>query len=80
MRCWGHQRPSASRTVERRPVKARLTDDAARGWDRICTQHNVTFTALMQALGEQLAQGDSLDVDAAVTRAHEVDRERRSRR
>jgi hypothetical protein len=66
--------------VERRPVKARLTFDAAAGWDRICTRRNVTFTALMQALGEQLTQGDQLDVETAVARAHEVDRERRSRR
>jgi hypothetical protein len=40
----------------------------------------VTFTALMQALGEQLAGSDRLDVEAAVARAHDVDRERRSRR
>lgn len=66
--------------MERRPVKARLTEDAAGGWDRICTVRNVTLTALMQAIGEQLAAGDHIDLEAAVQRAQHVDRERRSRR
>jgi hypothetical protein len=57
-----------------------LTPDAAAGWDRLCTRRNVTFTALLQALGEQLTEAPALDVEAAVARAHEIDRERRSRR
>jgi hypothetical protein len=49
--------------VDWRVVKARLTPDAAAGWDRLCTRRNVTFTALMEALGEQLAAGTPAALD-----------------
>ena len=59
----------------------RLTERSAGGWDRLCTRHNVTFTALLEAFGQLIAEGDdSPTVDAAIALAQEIDRDRRSRR
>lgn len=67
--------------VARRPLQAKLTDTAADGWDRLCTRQRVTYTALIEALGEQLAAGDDtwLPVEI-IDRAHQIDWERRTRR
>lgn len=62
-------------------MQAKLTDEAAAGWDRYCTRRNVTYTALMEALGQRLADGDDTWLpEDVVARAHAIDRERRSRR
>lgn len=62
-------------------MQARLTEDAAAGWDRACTRRNITWTALIEALGERLAVGDDGWLpDDVVDRARQVDRARRSRR
>lgn len=62
-------------------MQAKLTDEAAAGWDQLATRRNVTFTALMEALGELLAASEVEWVpDEAIARAHELDRQRRSRR
>jgi hypothetical protein len=58
----------------------RLTDDAAAGWDRLCTRRGVTMTALIEALGRSLNEGEEWVPDDAIRRAREIDRERRSRR
>lgn len=61
---------------------ARLTDDAAKAWDRLCTDHGVSFTTLIQALGELHADPGAPDwvPERAVKRARQLDRARHSRR
>lgn len=67
--------------AERRLLQVRLTDEARAGLDRFTTRRGVTVTALVEALGEQLAVGDDEWVPAeTVARAREIDAERRSRR
>lgn len=66
-------------TDGRRITPLRLTEDARAGWDRACSAHRVTMTALAEALG--LAMRDDVDLVPVevVERAAEIDRERRSR-
>jgi hypothetical protein len=49
------------------------------GWDDKCTNNGVTVTALVEALGQMLADGDDWVPDEAIRRARLLDRERRSR-
>jgi hypothetical protein len=65
--------------VARRPIYARLTDEAWRGWDRVATRRNITLTAVLEAMGEALDTGYQLP-DSVIERARDIDRERRSRR
>lgn len=58
----------------------RLTDTAAEGWDRLCTRRGVTLTALIEALGQMLDEGDFSPTEEAIQRARHIDRDRRSRR
>lgn len=58
----------------------RLTADASRAWDSACTRKGVSMTALMEALGERLTDGQDWVPDEAVDRARQIDRQRRSRR
>jgi hypothetical protein len=58
----------------------RLSDEAAQGWDWLCTARGVTLTALLEALGRILATGEDWTPDQAIDRARQIDRERRSRR
>lgn len=76
--------------MERRNRQARLTERASQGWDQFCTRHNISYTALMEALGEMLAEVLEADEgraapltwvpDEAIERAKQLDRERHSRR
>ena len=58
----------------------RLTEGSAEGWDRLCAQHNVTFTALLEAFGRLLATHAEPTIAEAVELARDIDRDRRSRR
>lgn len=61
-------------------VSVRLDDPANRAWDDFVRRHGVTKTGLAQALGEILAAGDDGWIpEEAVTRARQIDRERRRR-
>ena len=55
-----------------------LTDEAIAGIDRLASRYRITKTALVEALG-QLAQSIDLPPEV-VERAHDIDKERRSRR
>jgi hypothetical protein len=67
-------------SVARHPKTARLDDDAAQAFDRLITRRGVTYTALIQALGELLAEGVDWVPEEAIRRARATDRERGSRR
>lgn len=59
---------------------ARLTDEAAEAWDRLCTRRGVKYTALIEILGQMLREGVDWVPDDAIRRARELDHERHSRR
>lgn len=62
-------------------VTVRLEDEAARGWDRLTERHSVTKTALAEALGQLLDEGEDGWVPMeAIRRARLIDRDRRRRR
>lgn len=63
---------------EQRKRTYRLTDQAVDGLDRLATRHRITVTALLEALG-RLHRDLDLPIEV-VDLAHEIDRERRSRR
>ncbi len=65
---------------ERRLLQVRLTDEARAGLDRFSTRRGITLTALLEALGHQLADDDTWMPLELVARAREIDAERRSRR
>lgn len=60
-------------------IRARLTDEAARAWDRTVTREGVTMTALIEALGREMADGHWKPTRHAIELARRIDRERRSR-
>lgn len=57
----------------------RLSDEALAGFDRMSARHNITVTALLEALGQLSADRDPSAVEI-IERARAIDRERRSRR
>jgi hypothetical protein len=61
-------------------LSARVSDDARHGWDRAVTAHGTTFTALVEALGQLLAERGWEVPPEVVERAQRIDRERFSRR
>lgn len=65
---------------ERRRYPIRLTDDARAGWDRFCADERVTLTALIEAIGLELAGRNAVIAPAVVERAAAIDRQRKSRR
>jgi hypothetical protein len=66
--------------VERRNRQARLTDAAWRGWDRILVEHGMTWTVLIEILGQLSDEGLDWLPPEAVQRARELDLARYSRR
>lgn len=60
-------------------ISARLTDGAATAWDRSATTEGVTLTALLEALGRDMATGKWKPPRHAIELARKIDRERRSR-
>ena len=61
-------------------LSARVSDNARRGWDRATTRHGSTFTALIEALGLALDEGEWDVPDEFVAEAQRIDRDRFSRR
>jgi hypothetical protein len=53
---------------------------AADAIDRLCTRRSITYTALMQGLGEAIADDPEVVPESVIQRAKQVDAERRSRR
>lgn len=66
--------------TSRRRVPAELTETAIAGIDRFCARHRITRTALIEALGLELADGHDVIPPAVVERAATIDRNRKSRR
>lgn len=65
---------------DRRRSTLDLTEPARRGLDRFCTHQRVTLTALIEALGLELADDQDVIPASVVRRAGDIDRNRRSRR
>lgn len=66
--------------ADRTRPNLRLTDEARDGFDRFCTTERVTLTALVEALGLELAAGRRAIATSVVERAAAIDRQRKSRR
>lgn len=66
--------------TERRRIPAELTETAITGIDRFCARHRITRTALIEAIGLELADGHEVLDAAVVERAATIDRHRKSRR
>ena len=49
-----------------RQVSARLSDDAARGWQLYCARLGVSFTALMEAWGNWLIENEETTDPVAI--------------
>lgn len=60
-------------------ISALLSDDARRGWDRWCTEHGVTLSGLLEAIGQLLHERATVDLEVAVERARRIDKDRGSR-
>lgn len=60
-------------------IRARLSDESSRAWDRTVTREGVTMTALLEALGREMSAGRWHPTRGAVELARKIDRERRSR-
>lgn len=60
-------------------LRARLSEDAYRGWDRLVTSEGTTVTAICEALGRELHSGRWRPTQRAIAEAKRIDRERRSR-
>lgn len=63
---------------ERRRIHLELTDDAIAGLDQLATRHRITRVAMAEALG-RLHRTVTIPREV-VELAHQIDRERRSRR
>lgn len=64
---------------DRKPYPIRLTDEARAGWERLCTRERVTMTALVEAIGLEVADGREPVTVATIERAAAIDRERKNR-
>jgi hypothetical protein len=60
-------------------LRGRVDEDTARAWDRWLTAEGVTFSAVLEALGQEMAEGRPPSKRVAVL-ARKIDRERSSRR
>jgi hypothetical protein len=66
--------------TERRRIPAELTETAITGIDRFCAHHRITRTALIEAIGLELAEGHDVISATVIDRAATIDRHRKSRR
>lgn len=60
-------------------IRARLTDESSRAWDRTVTREGVTMTALLEAIGREIAAGRWQPTKRMIDQARRIDSERRSR-
>jgi hypothetical protein len=65
--------------MPRRQVHARLDPVSAAAWDRWLTREGVTFSAVLEALGREIAEGRNPS-KRVVRLARSIDRMRGSRR
>lgn len=70
----------AEMAEERRNRQARLTIPASDAWDRLCNQHHVSLTTILEELGMLLGEGNDWVPPEAIRRAQRLDRKRGSRR
>lgn len=66
--------------MSRRRIPVELTETAIDGIERFCTAQRITRTALIEALGLELAEQHDVIPPAVVERAATIDRNRKSRR
>lgn len=66
--------------AERRPVQARLSVEAWEAWDRLLADQRSTFTAIIEAIGLDLAAGRRPLPERILKAAAQIDRQRSSRR
>ncbi len=64
---------------ERRQVRARLTPEARAAWERVLVENGVTWTAIFEALGQDIAAGRWTPSKSTIQAARRLDRERFSR-
>lgn len=60
-------------------ISARLSEHAGAGWDRTATREGVTLTALLEALGLDLADDHWKPPRRVIDEARRIDRDRRNR-
>ena len=60
-------------------ISAQLSDEARRGWDRTTTNHTVTLSGLLEAIGLLLDERALTLPPETIARAVLVDRERYNR-
>lgn len=62
-------------------ITVRLDDDARRGWQKVADQHDLSLTALVEAMGRLLDQHPGrLDMDEVIALAKAIKAERASRK
>lgn len=59
-------------------ISALLSDEARRGWERVCLRERVSLSALLEALGRHLDESPG-ELPDVFDLAAEVDRERGNR-
>lgn len=59
-------------------ISALLSDEARRGWERVCSRERVTLSALLEALGRRLDESPN-ELPDVFAEAAEVDKERGNR-
>lgn len=59
--------------------QARLSDEAHRGWERVATNHGITYSALLEALGQALDEGTYRIPEVTIEAARAIDVDRRNR-
>lgn len=64
--------------MERRSLQIRLTEDARAGWARLATAERVSMTALVEAIGLELAERRKVIADRTIRRAASIDHDRRT--
>lgn len=65
--------------MDRQQVRARLTPEALQAWDRVRLDNGLTWTSMLEALGQDLAAGRWKIAPRTIRLAHQIDMERRSR-
>lgn len=65
---------------DRVSVQVRVSEDARDGLHRFCFDHGITVTAMIEALGVQLAETGKCNVPEMVAAARRIDYERRNKR
>lgn len=65
--------------MSRRMLRGRVDEDTAAAWERWLAREGVTFSAVLEAIGQEIAAGRP-PTRKVVMLARQIDRERGSRR